>query len=80
MRRFIIIISLSLSALLILDSMDAAHALMMFIIAGQIPGTTLYVDAGSMLALFAGVFGFITGRMTIRLVSLAQPVLTRRRA
>jgi len=78
MRRFIIIVSLSLSLLLILESMDAGHALIMFIIAGQIPGTNLYIDASSMLALFAAVVGFISGRVTILLATLAQPVLTRR--
>lgn len=69
MKRRIIITSLILSGILILDSMNIPHALMMFLIAGNIPGTAVYLDADTMLALFMMIFGIMSGRLTSRLIT-----------
>ncbi|MFZ1301351.1 MAG: hypothetical protein WAQ27_02095 [Candidatus Microsaccharimonas sp.] len=62
MKKTITIILITLSLLLILDSIDFSHALMMFILAGVIPGTNITIDASQMLWLFAMIGGFIVGR------------------
>lgn len=69
MKKIITITSLILSALLILDSMNVGSALVMFIIAGQIPGTSVSIDAGSMLLFFMLISGIIAGRLTSKLIA-----------
>lgn len=72
MRTTIISLSLILSALLILDSMNAGYAMMMFVIAGQIPGTTTVIDATSMLFVLVLAVGIVAGRLTGRLILLVD--------
>lgn len=67
MRKFIITTSLILSGLIILDSLNAGHALVMFFLAGVIPGTSLALSAEAMMQLFALLFGFVLVRIVIRL-------------
>lgn len=64
MKKVVIITSLLLSSLLILDSMNVGSALVMFVIAGQVPGTNVSIDAGAMLFFFMLVGGIISGRLT----------------
>ena len=64
MRKVIITTSLVFSALIILDSLNLGHALMMFLVAGQIPGTKFALDATTMLWLSMGALGFIVGRLS----------------
>lgn len=49
--------------------MNAGSALVMFIIAGQVPGTAFSIDAGAMLAFFMLVSGIIAGRLTSKLIA-----------
>ncbi len=78
MKKVVTIISLILSALLILDTMNAGHALMMFLFAGVIPGTNSSISADTMLALFALLAGFTLSRVTAHLSRLMghQPRLS----
>ncbi|MDB5160359.1 MAG: hypothetical protein JWO99_622 [Candidatus Saccharibacteria bacterium] len=68
MKKVITIICLILSTLLILDSMNAWHAIAMFYLAGEIPGTRQSINAGTMLALFAVLIGFVVARIGNRAV------------
>lgn len=63
MKKTITIICIILSAVLILDSMDAWHAIVMFYIAGEIPGTHQSLNAGTMLIVFAILTGFVVARV-----------------
>lgn len=63
MRKTIIITSLILSGLMILDSMSAGHFLMMFLLAGIIPGTNIAISAQHMMEGFALVGGFVIARV-----------------
>lgn len=79
MKKTITITSLILSAMLILDSMNAGSALVLFIIAGQIPGTQLSIDAGSMLFVLMLLSGIVAGRLTSKLfATMAQTSRLRR--
>ena len=63
MKKTIIITCLIFSALLILDSMNTLQAVFMFYLAGKIPGTQTYLSAGTMMELFALLFGFVLARI-----------------
>ena len=85
MKKALTILFLSLSAIMILDSLNAVHALMMFLLAGIIPGTNVAISGDRMLELFTLLIGFTLSRITlglIRLRSQETPVTTpvRRRA
>jgi len=64
MKKTITIISLILSAVLILDTMNVWHALFMFYLAGEIPGTRSSVSASIMLQVFALLIGFVLARLS----------------
>ena len=63
MKKTITIICIILSSILILDSMDAWHAIAMFYLAGEIPGTHQSLNAGTMMELFALLIGFVIARI-----------------
>ncbi|HJM04678.1 MAG TPA: hypothetical protein QF549_03555 [Candidatus Saccharimonadaceae bacterium] len=63
MQKTILYTSLIASSVLILDSMNAFNELAFFLIAGKIPGTTLYLDASTMLSLSVLMVGLIFGRL-----------------
>ena len=65
-KSHIIIINtcLILSGLMILDSLNIGHNLAMFLIAGQIPGTDIYLNADLMLFSYALILGILFGRFT----------------
>lgn len=65
MKKTLTIIFIVFSGLLILDSMNAGHALAMFLLAGIVPGTNIIVNAHTMLTSIAGVLGFIVARTSI---------------
>jgi len=67
MKKALIITSLILSGILILDSMNFGHAVMMFLLAGQIPGTSIFISAKVMLEMFALASGFVVARVMNRL-------------
>ena len=79
MKKVIIIISLILSAILILDSFNAWHAIAMFYLAGEIPGTRTSISAGTMLEIFALLTGFVVARIMNRAVLSVSSRLTLRR-
>lgn len=70
MKKSLIIIVNILSAIVILDSLNALHAIIYFVIAGQIPGTSVYLDSDTMLALCMVPLGFIFGRLSTRAFEL----------
>ncbi len=63
MRKTIIITCLVLSGLIILDSMNTGHALMMLFLAGVIPGTNIAVSGQTMMSFFALLIGFVLARV-----------------
>lgn len=65
MKKLLTIIFIVFSALLILDSMNAGHALTMFLLVGIVPGTNITVNANTMLSVIAGVLGFTVARTSI---------------
>ena len=73
MKKAIVITCTALSALIILDSMNAGHALVMFLLAGQVPGTNLILSGARMMELFALLMGFVMARVTSYIIrSLTQ--------
>ena len=68
MKKSLTIIFLIFSALFILDSLNFGHALMMFLLAGVIPGTNIALDGDLMLTLIACIIGFTVGRVMTNLV------------
>ena len=75
MKKTIAIILTIFSLLLILDSFNFGHALMMFYLAGVIPGTNLILNATQMLQLFAGIAGFIVARVVNHLILALIPTM-----
>lgn len=76
MKKVITIIFVILSIVIILDSMNAVHALAMFFLAGIIPGTNIALSATSMLEAFTLLIGFTLSRVVlgiIRVAGKAQP-------
>jgi hypothetical protein len=74
MRKTIIITCLILSGLIILDSLNAGHALTMLYLAGIVPGTSISLSADNMMMFFALLTGFVVARIMTRLI---RPLLTR---
>jgi len=70
MKKALTIIFVSLSFILILDSVNAGHALVMFLLAGVIPGTNITISGSSMLEGFTLLIGFTLSRITISLFRL----------
>ena len=68
MKKAITITLTILSALLILDSFGVWHAVAMFFLAGEIPGTRTSVSADTMLSVFALLFGFVLARLVNRAI------------
>lgn len=64
MKKNIAIIFTFLSLLIILDSVNFGHALMMFLLAGVIPGTNITMNGEQMLEFTVLVAGFIFARVT----------------
>ena len=79
MKKAIIITCLILSTILILDSFNAWHAVAMFYLAGEIPGTRTSISAGTMLEVFALLIGFVLARIANRAItSLSKHLMPRR--
>jgi len=72
MKKTLTILCISLSLILILDSVNAGHALVMFFLAGIIPGTNVAISAASMLEFFTLLIGFTLSRVTISLIRLRE--------
>lgn len=68
MKKKLTILFTALSFILILDSMNFGHALVMFFLAGVIPGTNIIIDASHMLEFFTLLTGFTLSRITLNLL------------
>lgn len=76
MKKVLIITFTALSAILILDSMQAGQALVDFFVAGIIPGTNKSLSASMALQIFALLGGFTFARLTkSRVENLLQKFL-----
>lgn len=64
MKKQLSITLIILSALLILDSANAGHALIMFYLAGEVPGTNVILSPNTMMQIFALLTGFVVGRIS----------------
>lgn len=81
MKKAIITACFILSGLIILDSFNTAHVLMMFFLAGIIPGTNISMSAQHMMEVFALLTGFVVARLMSRAFRLvSQRLLIRRTA
>lgn len=69
MKKAVTLTCILLSAVIMLDSFGVWHALFMFYLAGEIPGTHRSVSANFMLELFALLIGFVIARITSRATS-----------
>lgn len=67
------------AALLILDSVNAGQAMVMFFLAGQIPGTSTVVSASTMLEAYLLLAGFIGARLTIAATKNFRMAILKRR-
>jgi hypothetical protein len=79
MKKILTITCLALSAMLILDSMNVWHALFMFYLAGEIPGTKSSVSPTIMLQAFALMTGFVFARLGNSAVLVLKNYLDARR-
>ena len=82
MKKALTILFTALSVIIILDSLNAGQALVMFVFAGVIPGTNVAISAGNMLEFFTLLIGFTLSRITLILVRLSradQPTTPARR-
>ena len=82
MKKFIATSFIIASLIIILDSVNFGHALMMFLLAGVIPGTNIALSGEQMFEFFAIIIGFVLGRVTmylIRSVSLQVPATSQAR-
>jgi len=73
MKKIITITLITASLLIILDSLNFGHAVMMFLLAGVIPGTSIAIDGAQMLELFALIAGFTVARVTAYLFRSIKP-------
>lgn len=81
MKKTVALIFTILSALLILDSLNAGQALLMFVLAGQVPGTSIIISASVMLQAYLVLIGFVCARLFIAaLNSLSAQRLKRQTA
>jgi hypothetical protein len=65
MKKTLTIILVIASALLILDSVNFAHAVMLFLLAGVIPGTNILITPAETMMLCALIGGFVLSRTII---------------
>jgi hypothetical protein len=66
MKKVLTIIFVILSVIIIFDSFNAWHAIAMFYLAGEIPGTHTSINAGTMMSVFALLIGFVLARISNR--------------
>lgn len=73
MKKLATIIFITLSLFIILDSFNFGHALMMFYLAGIVPGTNIALNAAQMLEFFAIVAGFTVARLMAYSIRSLKP-------
>jgi hypothetical protein len=57
----------TVSAVIILDSLNAFHAAVFFLVAGQVPGTTTYLDGDTMMTIILAISGILVGRLSFQM-------------
>ena len=67
MKKKLTFLCISLSAMLILDTLNAGHALVMLLLAGVVPGTSIVIDASLMFEYILLLTGFTLSRITLGL-------------
>ena len=78
MKKLITLVFTTLSAIIILDSFNAWHAIAMFYLAGEIPGTRTSINAETMLSIFALLIGFVLARISSKIaLSIAGYISTK---
>ncbi len=65
MKKIIIYLSLAGSALLMLDTVNAAYSLLLFVFAGVVPGTNISIAPVDMMTAIATAFTVIIMRLTL---------------
>lgn len=70
MKKIFVIILTILSAILILDTLNAGQAVAMFLLAGIIPGTNFALDATRTFEIFLFLGGFTLARIAVRLANI----------
>ncbi len=65
MKKNLTIILTIFSTLLILDSLRLGDAVIMFLLAGVIPGTNIAISGAQMLEFYLLIIGFMLGRVTM---------------
>lgn len=79
MKKVIAFIFIALSVTLILDSFGAWHAITMFYLAGEIPGTRTSLNPETMLSIFALLIGFVLARISnYAVLSLSERISFKR--
>ena len=68
MRKLVITACLVVSALMVLDTVNAGQALVMFVFVGALPGTDVTISASRMLEIFALLIGFTLSRIVISII------------
>lgn len=71
-QKAIVTTCLILSAIMILDSMNAGYAIVMFLLAGVIPGTNVAISGAHMLELFVLLIGIVLSRITLRVMRSSE--------
>jgi len=78
MKKATTLILTIISAIIILDSFNAWHAIAMFYLAGEIPGTRTSINAETMLSIFALLIGFVLARISSKVaLSVAEYIATK---
>jgi hypothetical protein len=72
MKKALTILLLILSGIIILDSLNAGHAVVMFLLAGVIPGTNIIMSADQTLELFTLLIGFTLSRSTLAVIRMIR--------
>lgn len=70
MKKALTLLFTALAILIILDSMNAGHAVAMFLLAGVIPGTNSVLDATRTLEIFLLLSGFTLSRIILNITRL----------
>ena len=68
MKKALTILFLSLSALLILDSLNVGQALVMLLFAGVIPGTNIAISGATMFEIYLLIAGFLLARVSLSIL------------
>lgn len=69
MKKTLTILLTILSCIMILDAANASEAIVMFFLAGVVPGTNFVISGAHMFEFYILAFGFIVSRFTVSLAN-----------